>query len=209
MSSRHPRLSRRQWLKQLAALSAGGLLAACQVKSNVPDESLRTQILATPPSLAGASDAEAIDDTTLANFLALSAGLTGFGLPALSPTLGRIYLQSLQNNPDLSPNLPDLYAKAGLTADNEVPTLEALEAAGLFETEAMRKVSDKIIEYWYTGIYDTPDGEQAVATAVASLTWQSITYAPPNTICGPYTDFWERKPEIAPIPPANEAGFSS
>jgi hypothetical protein len=69
-----------------------------------------------------------------------------------------------------------------------------LEAGGLFEQEATRALADKIIEYWYSGVYDTADGGQAVATFADALVWRAVRYTKPLTLCGA-PGFWAVPPE--------------
>jgi hypothetical protein len=131
----------------------------------------------------------------LDDFLTLSAVLTG--VENLNPLLGAVYLQSLHASSQLGATPAELFEQAGFAAGAPAPTVEDLEASGLFAQEAMRTLADKITEYWYTGVYDTPDGEEAVATFVDALAWQTLRFTKPPTICGA-PDFWTEPPEENP-----------
>nr|AGC71485.1 hypothetical protein [uncultured bacterium A1Q1_fos_1880] len=186
------RLSRRTFLYSLATALSGALLAACgpprsNNRANVafgpqatPPAALPSPVPATPPTAP-------TDELPLAQFLALSAVLTG--VPTLNPELGRIYLQSLQASPDFTVTVPELYDQAGFRADAPPPTIAMLESTGLFTQEATRTLADRIIELWYTGVYTNAQGEATVATYVDALAWQTLAFTKPTTICG-YPGFW-------------------
>jgi hypothetical protein len=112
----------------------------------------------------------------------------------LDPALGAIYLQSLRASSAFSVTISELLeeAQAGLSAP--AATLAELESTGIFENEATRELADKITEYWYTGIYETEQEEQVVATHVNALAWQTLTFTKPTTVCGTY-GFWTEPPE--------------
>jgi hypothetical protein len=129
------------------------------------------------------------------DFLALSAVLTG--VETLDPSLGRTYLQSLQQVEEFETTIAEVYAQAGLQTDSPPASIEELEATGLFEQEATRNLLDKIIEYWYTGVYATAEGKPAVATYVDALLWQVLDFTKPLTICGA-PGFWEEQPVTLP-----------
>ncbi len=193
--------SRRSFLRSLSVIAGGGLLAACAVgeEGRLPPNRLEPAFSAvelpmprTAASVATAAAEEGV--AKLPEFLALSALLTG--VDNLDPTLGSVYLQSLRANPELSVSIPELLeqAQAGLPAPPT--TLEELESTGIFENEATRQLADKITEYWYTGMYETPEGEQVVATFVDALAWRTLTFTKPQSICGTY-GFWTEPPEAA------------
>lgn len=191
-------ISRRQFLRGCSLITAGGLLAACSLGPENPPPTEFTEFIFSEARLP--QDQAALQGTAgqpaaeLAGFLALSSVLTG--VEQLDPTLGQIYLQSLQEHPDLQVSVGDLLqqAQAGMAA---MPTtIEELENSGIFENEATRTLANKITEYWYTGIYETPQGEQVVATFVDALAWKTLTFTKPQTICGSYM-FWTEPPESA------------
>lgn len=205
------RLSRRQFLWGLSTLAGGSLLAACQVREDKLDvRSDYDQTLASPQPLPpiegeGTPPVAQGDSLALEKFLALSAVLTGFN--ELSPGLGQTYLESLQANSQMAMTPTELYEQAGFTGDSQ-PSLEALNQAGIFAEEASRTLANKIIEYWYTGVYDQPGGgQQTVATTVDALAWQALTYTKPLTLCGPKPDFWAERPEAAPMPPVSQVSL--
>ncbi len=193
-------MSRRAFLFG-AASAAAGMIVACNVPAGeeaMPVSAVKVEHL--PPALpsprpidAATQPAPAAEDPALPAFLALSAVLTG--VAGLSPSLGSVYLASVQANPELGPDLLRLLEAGGFADASSPATLEALEAMGLLAEEPAAAVADKVIEYWYSGVYDTADGEQAVATFVDALAWQAITYTKPLTICGT-PGYWSEAPEL-------------
>lgn len=186
------RLSRRAFLCSLSTALSGAFLVACgPPRSNshaevafgpqaTPPAALPSPVPATPPAAPP-------DDLPLAQFLTLSAVLTG--VPNLNPDLGRIYLQSLQASADFTVTVQELYEQGGFRADAPPPTIAMLERAGLFAQEATRTLADRIIDLWYTGVYTNTQGEETVATHVDALAWQTLVFTKPTTLCG-YPGFW-------------------
>jgi hypothetical protein len=159
----------------------------------------RARVLASPearpaegtpqPGLPGATEG-------LEQFLLLSSALTG--VPNLDPVVGSVYLQALQQG-DFDASLDELYEMASLDpqADQDISDLEQ---AGLFDEESTTTLADTIIRYWYTGVYDTADGQQAVATYVDALHWKALPWTKPNSICASF-GFWEERPRAANLDP--------
>lgn len=186
-------MSRRAFLCGLSTTFSGVFLAACGPPrtTNRADIAFGPQatpqiVLPSPVPTTTLSPA-AGGDLPLAEFLALSAVLTG--VANLSPDLGRVYLQSLQANTAFQVTVADLYEQAGFRSDAPPTTVAALASAGLFDQETTRALVDRIIELWYTGIYTNEAGEEAVATYVDALAWQTLAFTKPTTICG-YPGFW-------------------
>lgn len=192
-SAHHPhRLSRRAFLCSLTTVLSGALVIACGPPRSNSRSDLAFGAQATPPaalpSPAPATAPTAADaNLALAQFLALSAVLTG--VPNLNPDLGRIYLQSLQASSAFAITVPELYEQAGFRTDAPAPTIALLESAGLFAEEATRRLADRIIDLWYTGVYTNEQGEDAVATHVDALAWRTLVFTKPTTLCG-YPGFW-------------------
>lgn len=188
-------MSRRRFLRSMSLIAAGGLFSACAVGNEnalVQDPTFVGVNLPLPRPAATAAAQQ--ENAELGRFLALSALLTG--VENLDPALGSVYLQSLQASSEFDLTVSDLLdqAQAGLAA---LPaTLEELESSGIFENEATRALADKITEYWYTGVYDTPEGEQVTATHTDTLAWQTLAFTKPMTVCGSYR-FWTEPPEVA------------
>ncbi|HSM57781.1 MAG TPA: sugar dehydrogenase complex small subunit [Candidatus Sulfomarinibacteraceae bacterium] len=210
----HP-LTRRAFLRGSLAAAAGGLLAACGVQGDVDVRPLgRDYHTATPRTVLqspqarpgegtpqpGTPEPEPEGQLGLDQFLALSAVLTG--VANLDPTLGRVYLNALRAGDfELAP--ADLYRRAGFSPD-AAPSLDDVENSGIFDDEATGALADTIIRYWYTGVYDTPDGEPAVATFVDALAWKALPWTKPNSICA-QPGFWEKRPNLqSPISQAEQ-----
>jgi hypothetical protein len=127
----------------------------------------------------------------LAEFLALSSLLTG--IDNLNPQIGQVYLDSIAASDQFDVSLADLYQQMGFR-EGTAPAFEEVEQSGVFEQEATRALSDKIIDYWYSGVYDTPEGEQAVATFADALVWRAVRYTKPLTLCAA-PGFWALAPQ--------------
>jgi hypothetical protein len=194
------RINRRQFLQTISIALAGGSLAACgapRSRTEVPaiDVTVRPHpILPSPQPPAGAAQTPGgtATELSLEEFLAFSSVLTGF--ESLDPVLGGVYLQSLQTSEQFAITVAEAYERAGFRTSAPPASVEELEAAGLFEQDETRKLLDKIVEYWYTGIYETAEGEQAVATYVDALMWLAMPFTKPLTICGA-PGFWTEPPE--------------
>lgn len=196
-------LDRRAFLRGAGLAGLAALLAGCGITTqSTPPEGIppfpqwhpllpspvpgaRTD--ATPsPSSSGQSQLD------LAGFLALSALLTG--IENLNPQVGQIYLDSLNDTTQFDVSLKELYRQAGFTEAAPPSSIEELERSGIFAQEATRTLADKIIEYWYSGVYDTVEGEQAVATFADALVWRAVRYTKPLTLCAT-PGFWAHVPQ--------------
>ena len=67
-------------------------------------------------------------------------------------------------------------------------------ARGLFDAEQPRTLANKVIEYWYTGMYDS-GGQAAVATYTDALAWQAITWATAPSNSQGAMGFWAEPPK--------------
>lgn len=201
-------LSRRQFVRGLAALVTGGLLGGCGVnQAQLRQEAARqgtptpARVVVSPqPPTPEPVTAPADSDLDLEQFLLLSSVLTGFA--NLNPLLGRVYLQSLQSTAS-EVSLAGLYQQIGFQGT----TLPQGVDQRIFEQENTRALADKIIEVWYTGTYEE-NGEQVVATTTEALAWQALNFTKPLTVCGPYPGFWTKRPEVGAMPRVHEVSLS-
>jgi hypothetical protein len=194
--------SRRAFLRGAAAGSVTLVLAGCGVATPTQrhvDLAPFPQwhpVLPSPqaPADSGAAPAATPAPGTIGldAFLALSAVLTG--IDNLNPQVGQVYLESLSASQEFDVSLAELFEQAGFAGAAAPPTIEDMEGRGLFENESTRALADKIIEYWYSGVYDTPDGEQAVATFADALVWRAVRYTKPLTVCAA-PGFWALAPQ--------------
>lgn len=200
--SLRPRISRRAFLRTLSVTISSAFLAACgppreHSRSAVrrafgPDATPQT-ILPSPMPKETPTTALESGPLSLEQFLLLSAGLTG--VTNLDPVLGRLYLQRLSATHDAE-LFERLYTEAGLPA-TDVPLEQAVPIQmGIPAEGAPRDLATAITKLWYTGIYTDDAGEDAVATYVDSLAWQTLTFTKPKTICGE-PGFWSAAPEAA------------
>lgn len=193
------RMNRRTFLHCVGATGGGMLLAACSRTHGNEEvgKRLATGPRATPPIvLPSPVPAEPSTTSTqsplLTDFLALSGLLTG--VTNLSPTLGRIYLESLQTDDEVAMSVAALLEQSGVRGNEAATkpmTLDELTEMGIFAEEATRQLADTIIEMWYTGTYRDGTGATVVATYVDALAWQVLRFTKPKTICGD-PGFWAR-----------------
>jgi len=192
-SPRAPRLSRRAFLLSLAFSTTSVALAACAPRTLRPEP---LPSVSSPPLRILPSSQSPIpsEEGALTSFLALSALLTG--VPMLDPGVGSLYLAHLQATNGLG--LAALYAQAGFTTAAPPPTLQAIEAAGIFADEAMQQLADQIIALWYTGKYQDAQGNDIVVTFVDALAWKILDFTKPPTICGS-PGFWAFQPALTTV----------
>lgn len=194
------KLSRRTFLRATQLSVTGALLAACGPPRG--GEGLGQQVKITPqiilPSPVPAEQAATpTESPLLANFLALSELLTG--VTNLNPTLGRVYLESLQTNDTKAVSVEHLLEQAGWGDNGAVTvpkTLDELTERGIFTNDATRQLADTITSMWYMGTYRNNAGETIVATYVDALAWQTLQFTKPKTICGE-PGFWAQGVEPA------------
>ena len=196
--------TRRTFLRGALATAGATILAACapggtadRPLSSPYNTATPASVLVSPPAPAtgtpppgdGTPQPGAI---SLEQFLMLSAVLTG--MTNLDTVAGNVYLQSLQTSDEFDVSLSDLVEQAGFDGATAPSSIEELEANGVFADEATTALADRIIEYWYTGVYTGPEGEPVVATYVDALAWKVLTFTKPNSICAD-PGFWEERPE--------------
>lgn len=193
--------SRRAFLRSAALTGVITLLAGCGIATqSTPPEDIAPfpqwhPLLPSPVPGSRTEAAPSPSHPSLEGFLALSALLTG--IENLNPQIGQIYLDSLVASPQSEVSLADLYRQAGFAeaAGTTLPaSLEDLEQSGIFAQDATRTLADKIIEYWYSGVYETANGEQAVATFADALVWRAVRYTKPLTLCA-VPGFWAAAPQ--------------
>ena len=194
---------RRAFLRSAGLLGVAAILGGC----GVPTQSAPPEDIAPYPQwhpLLPSPVPGARADTTpgppqasaaqpdLAGFLAISTLLTG--IENLNPQVGQIYLDSLAASTEFDVSLADFYRQAGFADSTPPDSIEILEQRGIFAQDATRALADKIIGYWYSGVYDTADGEQAVATFADALVWRAVRYTKPLTLCAA-PGFWSAAPQ--------------
>jgi hypothetical protein len=190
-------VSRRAFLKGSLFLLGGGVLAACGPSQEENPMEAAGWITPTPaqvlPSPIPSTEVPAAQDLEgLEEFMVLSAVLTG--VSSLNPQLGRAYLQSLRGNPDFSGGLPGFFERTGVLTGAVPENVDDLAQKGIFDDEGLRRVADKIIELWYTGIAEV-NGESTVITYVDALAFKVLHFTKPLTICGRY-GFWAEEPNV-------------
>lgn len=124
-------------------------------------------------------------------FLTLSSALTGFdGLN--DQDLAKVYLANLGDDGN---SLIDLYSKVGLAAPETALSFDQVKQSGVFDDDKLKKLADKITVYWYSGKYQQPNGDVAVATFINALAWPATGYrlTGPSTCTG-QTGVWATPP---------------
>ena len=192
-------LNRRAFLRSAGLTGLVTILAGCGIATqSAPPEDIapfpqRHPLLPSPAAGPTAGATPGPSELDLGGFLALSALLTG--IENLNPQVGQIYLDSLDASPEFAVSLADLYRQSGFADAVPPGSIEELERRGIFAQDATRSLADKIIEYWYSGVYDTADGEQAVATFADALVWRAVRYTKPLTLCAA-PGFWATAPQF-------------
>lgn len=111
------------------------------------------------------------DTITLDQFRALSARLTGAGVPDLDAAVAGELLEgfiSMGFGPDLARLAADATISAGLLADD-------------------------IVAAWYSGLYDTSAG-LATFGLTQALVWNALDFTKPPGLCGGATGYWADAP---------------
>ena len=193
--------SRRAFLRSAALTGLVTLLAGCGIATqSAPPEDIAPfpewhPLLPSPVPSLRTEAVPSPSQPSLEGFLALSALLTG--IENLNPQIGRIYLDSLAASTPAEVSLADLYRQAGFAEADKTTwpgSIEELEQRGIFAQDTTRALADKIIEYWYSGVYETANGEQAVATFADALVWRAVRYTKPLTLCAA-PGFWAAAPQ--------------
>ena len=130
---------------------------------------------------------------TVDQFIQLSAVLTGVPASQLDQTLARTYLDSLQAQQGLVVSPAALYQQAGFGSASPPASIDAITGSPLFQQADVRALVDEIIQYWFTGIYEAPSGQQ-VATYTDALAWQVIQYAQAPSQCHGAMGVWADAP---------------
>lgn len=112
------------------------------------------------------------DTVTADQFIALSARLTGTDAASLDTTMAAKLLKAFIE----TARGPGLTL---LATDTEVDT---------------GTVANDVVAAWYSGVYDTPDG-QAVAGFTDALMWNALDFTKPFAYCGGETGYWADPPQ--------------
>lgn len=106
---------------------------------------------------------------TVEQFLALSQQLTNAS--GLDPAVAKTLL-------------------GGFLATGNGPALAALIAGPGRDGP----LADAIVAAWYSGIYDSGPGKQAVATFTDAVLWNALSFTKPPGWCGGSTGYWAQAP---------------
>lgn len=175
-------MQRRQFIQRVSLVLASASLPGCLIYADT------TQKL---EWLSKNKKGKKQESSALEKFLHLSVLLTGFA--ELEKDHALLYLNSIQQNALQAQALDKLYEQSGYNSGQPPKTLEELNASGVFNNDAIRKVTDRITISWYTGIYNTATGPQ-LATHEHALCWHALQYATPPTVCGGKLGFWSTFP---------------
>lgn len=164
-ASHPPQWTRRELLARAGALAGGALLAPYFLQQTL----------------------------TADQFVQLSAVLTGVPANQLDAKLAQTYLDSLQAQPQLVVSPAALYQQLGFGSASPPSSLDAITRSSRFQQADVRATVDEIIQYWFTGIYNTPSG-QKVASYTDALAWQVLQSTEAPTQCHGGTGTWANAP---------------
>lgn len=114
-------------------------------------------------------DLHADTTVTVEQFLALSQKLTNAS--GLDPAVAKTLLGSF-------------------LATGRGPALAALIAGGRQDGP----LANAVVAAWYSGLYDSGTGKQAVAMFTDALLWNALTFTKPPGFCGGATGYWAQAP---------------
>jgi hypothetical protein len=137
----------------------------------------------------GGSLPVAVAAVNLDEFLALSTLLTG--VKELDADHARIYLTSVQAS--AGRDLAMLCERAGFRNATPPSSLDTLVRTGALDTAPGAAVAAKIVEQWFTGVYDSPAGPR-VATYTEALAWSTLAFTKPPSACGGGVGYWADAP---------------
>jgi hypothetical protein len=78
----------------------------------------------------------------------------------------------------------------GFLAAGNGPALAALIAGG----DRAGPLANAIVAAWYSGLYDSGTGKQAVAMFTDALLWNALAFTKPPGFCGGATGYWAQAP---------------
>ncbi|MCO5175887.1 MAG: sorbitol dehydrogenase family protein [Thermomicrobiales bacterium] len=192
-------LSRRAFLALVSSGIAATVLATCangDDNDTTPTAVAETVVtgspVATEPSEASPeTNGSPQPDRSVAMFLTLSSALTGFD-DLSDQQLAETYLGNLGEEGSA---LVDLFSAVGLSSPDVSLTFDQVESAGVFDDDRLSALADKITVYWYSGKYQQPDGQDAVATFINALAWPATGYRVTGpSSCTGQTGVWTSPP---------------
>jgi hypothetical protein len=165
-------VDRRALLRALGALPALGAAPAWAAAGDAA---------ASSATATGASSATA--GTTIAQFAALSATLTGY--PAGDPGDAAKMLKAFAT----PARRRSLQALAKLVAATPA---EGLDAA--LKLNQLDGIANDLVGAWFSGIVTNPRGQQLVLYTNAYV-WTAMTFSKPMGVCGGPTNYWSQPPQ--------------
>jgi hypothetical protein len=100
--------------------------------------------------------------------------------------------------PATSATLEDLLRKAGYLSNNPPQTLDDIERRGVFDEEPYASMANGVIEGWYSGFIQTPDGASQTVAWLPALGWKAMAYTAAPGYCAGETGIWGDAPAGAP-----------
>lgn len=166
-------VDRRALLRALGALPAMGAVPAWAAAGGA----------AAASAAAAAGAAPAAAGTTIAQFAALSAALTGY--PAGDPTVAAKMLKAFAT----PARRRSLQALAKLVAATPPAELDAALKASKLDG-----IANDLVGAWFSGIVTHPQGQQLVLYTDAYV-WTAMTFSKPMGVCGGPTNYWSQPPQ--------------
>lgn len=138
---------------------------------------------ATAASAATAAGASASAGTTIAQFSALSATLTGYppGDPGVAAKMLKAFATPARRR--------SLQALAKLVAATPPAELDAA-----LKLNQLDGIANDLVGAWFSGIVTNPQGQQLVLYTDA-LVWTAMTFSKPMGVCGGPTNYWAQPPQ--------------
>jgi hypothetical protein len=171
--------SRKSFLVGVAAVAAVDSAWGCSRRG----ESLSTSSGSPSPSPANSRD--------LADFIALSALLTGFG--GLDATAGNTYLANIRADAARSSALDALVARSGIASASPPATVADLRRRGVFSEPGTLATASQILANWFSGTFAGPNGP-GTATWSGALAWRACRFTKPPATCGGTMGYWAKPP---------------
>jgi hypothetical protein len=97
-----------------------------------------------------------------------------------------------------SATLEDLLLKAGYLSNDPPQTLEDIERRGVFDEEPYASMANGVIEGWYSGLVQAPNGASQTVAWLPALGWKALAYTLAPGYCEGETGVWGDAPAGAP-----------
>jgi hypothetical protein len=101
--------------------------------------------------------------------------------------------------------LEDLLLKAGYLSNDPPQTLDDIERRGVFDDEPYASMANGVIEGWYSGLVQAPNGASQTVAWLPALGWKALAYTVAPGYCEGEMGVWGDAPAGAPDADATTA----